>query len=190
VHALASVLAMTWCVAISGLPACGKTSIGEALAVRLCVPFIDKDAFLERLFDERGAGDARWRERLSVESNALFRDAAAAHGQAVLVSHWRPAGLDGPSGTPTAWLREQFETVVELHCACPVDIALRRFIARDRHPGHLDRSRTAEEVQSALQAYARHLPLALGRQLRVDAGGEVDLDGLAEIVRGQLADDE
>lgn len=98
---------MSWCAAISGLPGCGKTLVGNALLERLAVPF------LERLFDARGTGDARRRERLSVESNAAFRDAAATHRRVVLASHRRPAGRDGPSGTPTGWLSEQFETVLE-----------------------------------------------------------------------------
>ena len=101
-----------FCIIVTGLPASGKTTIGREVAKRLDIPFLDKDDYLEQLYDERGTGDRAWRTKLSLESNDLFQADAAPHQQAVLVSHWRPKTMAGPSGTPIDWLEESFGTVI------------------------------------------------------------------------------
>lgn len=45
-------------VIVSGLPASGKSRLGAVLAPLLCLPMLDKDAFLEALFEGDGVGDA------------------------------------------------------------------------------------------------------------------------------------
>lgn len=75
-------------IVMSGLPASGKTSLDTAIAAALGVPHLDKDAFLEALFD--GVHDARFtlalRARLSREADAAFQQAAIAADCAVLTS--------------------------------------------------------------------------------------------------------
>ena len=171
----------SYCIAITGLPGCGKTTVGREVAVRLALPFLDKDTFLEQLFDERGVGDVEWRQRLSLASNHLFRGEAEAQRRVVLASHWRPPGLDGPSGTPTEWLSKHYDRVVELYCLCPVEVASRRFTTRSRHAGHLDGRRTPEEVEAWMRRYERHLPLGIGTQVRISMG--VHPDRVAVMVR-------
>ena len=86
-------------VVISGLPGSGKTSLARQLAPALHLPLIDKDDILERLFEAKGAGGAEWRRMLSRESDALLEaEARASSGGAVLVSHWRQAGMPADSG--------------------------------------------------------------------------------------------
>ncbi len=50
---------------MSGLPASGKSRLGAAIAPLLGLALLDKDDFLETLFERDGTGDAAWRERLS-----------------------------------------------------------------------------------------------------------------------------
>ena len=45
-------------VVVSGLPASGKTTLARRLASVLELPLIDKDDILDRLFAERGIGNA------------------------------------------------------------------------------------------------------------------------------------
>lgn len=156
------------CIVVSGIPASGKSSCGKTVAERLGLPLLDKDDYLERLFRTRGVGDADWRRRLSRESDAQFRRDAGRHRKVVLVSHWRPSGYHADSGTPVEWLAATWSRIVELFCDCPVELAARRFVDRQRHPGHLDRSRSYEEISKWLTDYRQFLPLSLGQLETLD----------------------
>src|SRR4249919_3490736 len=91
-------------IVVSGVPGSGKSTLGAALALTLGLRFLDKDDFLEQLFESKGVGDIVWRRGLSRESDLLFQMEAANSEGAVLVSHWRLAGMPANSGTPTQWL--------------------------------------------------------------------------------------
>lgn len=188
----------SWCVVMSGLPASGKTTLGRQLAGALNLPCLDKDAFLEALFEIEGIGDRQWRSRLSRRSDRLFQLEAVNHRAAVLVSHWRAPGefgeatKTGGSGTPSGWLHDSFETVIEVSCVCPAEIAAQRFTSRRRHPGHCDEERVFEEVLSSFEAYQKKLPLGLGTLLTVstDASGHTraeppDVETLAGRIRAE-----
>ena len=148
-------------IIVTGLPASGKTGLGIAVAKALSLPCLDKDIFLEALFDEYGVGDQDWRQKLSRQADQQFSHAALDCEAAVLISHWRPPGLER-TGTPTDWVVENFENVIEVWCACAPEIAAKRFVARTRHAGHLDTHREAAEIHSWMTALAPHYPLALG----------------------------
>ena len=83
---------------MSGLPASGKSRLGAALAPLLGLELLDKDDFLEALYERDEIGDAAWRERLSRKSDELFRSAAMATGAAVLASYWRHPGRAAGGG--------------------------------------------------------------------------------------------
>ena len=157
------------CFYVTGLPAAGKSTIGKFLSESLSISLLDKDDYLEALFETRGVGDASWRQRLSQEADVLFRKEAEAKSRIVLVSHWRPKNLDTDSGTPCNWLSDTFDTVIEIYCSCSVDIALKRFHSRNRHPGHVDRSRTIAQIGDWLTEYATHLPIGVGKSYRVNS---------------------
>jgi glucokinase len=145
---------------------------------------LDKDDFLEQLFDQRGTGDSNWRTLLSRESDGLFQNHAQLLPRVILVSHWRPQGRAGPSGTSIEWLSTTFTTVIELYCVCPVDIAAERFTTRERHRGHLDHRWSLFEVKEWMRDYNSYLPLKLGREIRVDTADKVELEmPLANICR-------
>ena len=56
-------------VVFSGLPGSGKSTLARQLAPALGLPLLDKDDFLDALFDERGIGDLAWRAALSREAD-------------------------------------------------------------------------------------------------------------------------
>ena len=46
-----------YCIAVTGLPGSGKSTVGRTVARSLDCAYLDKDDFLEQLFDQRGTGD-------------------------------------------------------------------------------------------------------------------------------------
>ena len=172
-----------YCIFVSGLPASGKTTLGRKVAEQLAIPFLDKDNYLEQLYDEKGLGDVAWRRELSLESNELFKADAIQQNRVVLVSHWRPQSMQGPSGTPVDWLEESYRTVIELYCDCAVEVAAERFKSRTRHPGHLDSRRNLAETAEWLQGYQAHLPVGIGEQISVNSFGAVDIDSIAQEIK-------
>jgi len=173
-------------IVMTGLPASGKTSIGRVLAGELGWPCLDKDDFLEALYDQQPVTDMSIRRQLSQQSDELFRDAAKAHSQVVLISHWAPSDGDGSTGTPADWITGLFEQVIELHCSCPAPVAAARFAARDRHPGYLDKLRNAAEIETWLQALETGYPLGLGEVIGVPTDQAYDAAGLLRQVQDLL----
>ena len=172
-------------IVISGLPASGKTTVGRQVALNLGIPYLDKDDFLERLFEQKGVGDSTWRKALSRESDALFRMDAQRHNKVVLISHWQPRGVEG-TGTPTDWIGTAYETVVEVCCVCPPDIAARRFLARTRHAGHLDEQRAEAEVENWMRRLSVGYPLRLGELISVNTASgqapELPIERLKRVI--------
>ena len=170
-------------IVVTGLPASGKTSVARAVASELGFAFFDKDDFLEDLYDKHPVKTWEDRKRLSRKSDNLFQEAVQQHGSAVLVSHWRPAGAQGESGTPTDWLLTAYDQLIEVCCLCPPQIAFERFIARNRHPGHFDKQRDPEELANRLKTWQHHYPLNIGILVQVRTDGEVDVNSLVEDIR-------
>ena len=161
-------------VVVTGLPASGKSKLGGELARHLQLPLLDKDDYLEELFDREGCSDPDQRQSLSRTADELFIHQAGQIGSAVLVSHWRPRASESTSGTPVEWLSAAFTNLVEVFCVCPAAVAARRFGTRRRHPGHLDDLRGPDELLAWLEAYAAQLPLSLGSLLTVASDQQVD----------------
>jgi len=175
-------------VVLSGLPCSGKSTLARRLAPALQLPVIDKDCILEELYESRGVGDALWRRRLSRESDVLFQAEAQTSAGAILVSFWHVPGMSPDSGTPTGWLAALSSRVVEVHCACAPEIAAERFVQRARHPGHLDKSSSYEEILRSLQAIPRCGALEIGTRVDVDTSSELNLDVAIEQLHFLLKD--
>jgi len=164
-------------VVMSGLPGSGKTTLGRALAERLGLPLMDKDAVLEALFDALGCDGPETRRRLSRAADRVLRAMVEASRGAVVVSFWRHAGSE-EGGTDAGWLATLPGLVVEVHCRCPVEVALARFRGRTRHPGHHDRLRCETALRAQFAAVAARG--ALGSAVEVDSTDAVDV---AEVTR-------
>jgi hypothetical protein len=161
---------------VSGLPASGKTTLGQQLASALALRMLDKDSVLEALFSAVGTGDAAWRTALSRASDdALFRAASGLPG-AVLVSFWRRETIAPTAGTPTAPLSDLPGELVEVFCRCDPEVAARRFVERARHPGHLDRLVTFDEILPRFQRLAAAYPVGLDKVVTVDTTEPVDIE--------------
>jgi glucokinase len=163
-------------VVITGLPGSGKSTLARQLGPVLNLPIIDKDIILERLFDSKGVGDAIWRRKLSRESDGILQAEATASNGAILVSFWRRPGMDKESGTPTSWLPQLSESLVNLHCFCPPELAAKRFITRRRHLGHLDIKRSFAETLSSLRANQAYPLPKIGKRINVDTTMECKID--------------
>ncbi|MEZ5560038.1 MAG: AAA family ATPase [Pseudomonadales bacterium] len=177
---------MKTAVVVSGLPASGKSTVGRALARSLAMPLLDKDDILEALFDSLGVRDAQWRALQSRASDGVLEHLALANDSAVLVSFWRDAETWSDTGTPVEWIGSNAERIVEVYCACPPQLALERFEARARHPGHLDRQQDRHEMLEGLTRLAASGPLGIGRLVRIDTARAVDVAELTARVRAAL----
>src|SRR5258708_2012911 len=133
-------------VVMSGLPGSGKTTLGRRLAVALNLPLIDKDDILNRLFESKGVGNAAWRRTLSRESDLILQHEATSSDGAILASFWHLPGMPADSGTPTDWLDAPSHQVVNVHCACELEVVASRFLQPRRPPGVLDGESSSAEV--------------------------------------------
>jgi len=165
-------------IVFSGLPASGKSSIARQLAPRLQLPLLDKDDFLEALFDERSGGDGESRSSLSREADQRLIAAAQAASGACLVSWWRRPQVDPTAGTPTEWLAGLRAPVIEVFCRCRVDTAVERFLHRRRHPGHLDATRSAESLRAQFTSFAAMGPLGCAAIIELDTEQPIRIDAL------------
>jgi predicted kinase len=175
-------------VLISGLPGSGKTTLARRLAPGLNLPVLDKDDLLDRLFESKGIGDADWRRTLSRESDALLQQHAASSKGAILVSFWRLPGMPSDSGTPTDWLPALSNRLVNVHCVCEPEVAARRFLQRQRHPGHLDGESSYADVLASLRTLTCPAPLDMAHRIDVDTSEEPELDDLMCAVRRALGE--
>ena len=170
-------------IIVTGLPASRKSTIARALALALDLPVLDKDDFLEELYERDGVRTWDDRKKLSRQSDVLFQRAGQNHHSAVLVSHWRPTNESGESGTPTAWLQDAYAKLVEVACLCSAEIAHTRFTSRRRHPGHMDQSRDPAELLLRLKEWESCYPLGVGHPIAVRTDEETDMCLLAAQVQ-------
>jgi predicted kinase len=160
-------------VLVSGLPGSGKTTLAAPLASALRWPLLSKDVIKEVLWDVLGGGDREYSASLGgAAQEVLFRTAADAPNAVIdtfLHREWRHhlLALPGP--------------VVEVYCACPVDIARERYAGRRRHACHFDTDVLADTWDRWAREDAQ--PLAVGPVLEVDTTHPVDVDAIVEWVR-------
>ncbi len=165
-------------IIVTGLPASGKTSVARALAASLNIALFDKDDFLERLYEEHKISNWDARKRLSRKSDQDFQISATQAGTSILVSHWRPNNAATDSGTPTDWVKTAFENVVEVFCECRPTIATQRFLARQRHPGHLDSQRDPAQLAQQMLSLSDGYPLRLGPVVQVNTEHAVNIENV------------
>jgi predicted kinase len=163
-------------VLVGGWPGAGKSTLARALAAELAVPLLAKDEIKEAFAEVLGQpADVEASRRLGRAAVRVMLAAARRCPHAVLDSTWfedaRPfvEALPGP--------------LVEVRCLVDRRLARSRYLARaaGRHPGHLDRERTEDELWGRPV-----LPLGVGPLIEVDTSGQVDVASLARRIRSEL----
>lgn len=171
-------------IVVSGLAASGKTTVGRSLSTGLSLPLIDKDEILEALFDCLGCHNREQRHRLSRASDEVLFRLAASSGAAVLVNWWN-------HDTAPERLLPIADSILEVYCDCPIEVAAARFAARTRHPGHLDHLRTTDEHEDGIRLLRKSYrgPLRLSDPVvTVNTDRPVDLNVMLDAVRTAMAE--
>ena len=169
-------------IIISGIPASGKSTVGRAVAAALGLAMLDKDEFLEALFNSEGIGDPEWRTRLSRSADEILREKALCSDGAVITSWWRHPSSRVNSGTPVEWLSSLSGVTIELHCICNPQVAANRFLSRKRHEGHLDHLKIPADVVANFEEQAALGPLGVARLVKVETDRTVEMSAvLAQI---------
>jgi predicted kinase len=164
-------------VVVTGLPGSGKSTLARTLSQALGMPLISRDAIKEQLAGP-GAREVTPEESGRLGEVAFERvfELAAEADAAVIEASWHPdrgrgriADLPGP--------------VIEVHCACPADIARRRYIerAKSRHHAHLDSNRL-DDAELWSPTHARALGLS-DPVIEVDSTAPIDVEGTADEIR-------
>jgi predicted kinase len=167
-------------VLVSGVPGAGKSTIAGPLAAELGFGLLGKDTIKEVLADalELSAGEAAGASRRLGAAAMELMWALAANLPAVVLdaNFWvdderLPGRVRALSAGP-----------VEVHCACPAELAAQRYRDRSRrlHPVHAQ----GAGASPGPEAFARSgRPAGIGPVLTVDTAGPVDVPALAAAVR-------
>jgi predicted kinase len=164
-------------VYVSGAPGSGKSTLAAPLAAELGYALLGKDIIKETLHGVLGPPDldrARSRE-LGAASMELLWALAARSPQVVIEANFRPYS-DYERNRLTALGGVQ----VEVHCACPPELAVARYNARPRHPVHVQTSITPDY----LAEFDR--PVGIGALVTVDTTAPADIPAIAAQVRALL----
>lgn len=161
-------------VYVSGAPGSGKTSLAVPLAAELGYALLTKDGIKETLHDAFGAPvpDLAWSRRLGAAAMELLWKLAADAPAVLIEANFRPY-----SEYQRAKLSDLAAHPVEVHCACPPELALKRYNARVTHPVHVI---TTLQIE-AMAEYDR--PVGIGALVTADTTFTVDVSAVAEAVR-------
>jgi predicted kinase len=166
-------------VYVSGAPGAGKSSLAAPLAAELGYPLVYKDKLKETLHEVLGGADAdrAWSRRLGAAAMELIWAVAADAPHAVIEANFRPH-----SEYERHKLTGLADRIVEVYCACPPDLALRRYNQRgpSRHRVHVNPVLTLEELAEWDQ------PVGVGELITVDTTAPVDVINLAGQVRCRM----
>jgi len=164
-------------VYVSGKLGAGKTSLAIPLAAELGYSLVTKDLIKETLHDAlyvpgEGEVDRAWSLRVGSAAMDLLWALAARAGDMVIEANFHPESEDELNK-----LRGLDGNLVEVHCACPADVAVARYNARSRHEVHV-----LKQVNlTAMERYKR--PVGVGSLITVDTTAPVDIAAVADEVR-------
>lgn len=172
-------------VYVSGAPGAGKSTVARILAGELAMVLISKDVVKESLYDalpRPAAADPRtWSRTLGAAAMELLWTLAEQPAGVVLEANFRPR-----SDYERSRLAGLGRPLVEVHCSCPPELAVRRYAARSESGlRRLDVHPLAELAGDLIAEFDR--PVGLGELLTVDTSGGCPPADLAGRVRTALA---
>jgi predicted kinase len=161
-------------VYVSGAPGSGKTSLAVPLAAELGYALVTKDRIKETLHDALGAPepDRAWSRRLGAAAMELMWALAADAPAVVIEANFRPH-----SEYERTKLSALAARPVEVHCACPPELAVERYNTRVTHPVHV-----VTTVQLETMAEWDR-PVGIGALVTVDTTVPADVSTVAAAIR-------
>jgi hypothetical protein len=117
--------------------------------------------------------DLAWSRQLGAASMELLWTLAGSAGDMVIEANFRPHSF---------YERERLLSLgghpVEVHCTCPLDIAIARYSTRPSHPVHVTAARCPE---AELAQFGD--PVGIGPLITVDTTKQADVPAVASEVR-------
>jgi 2-phosphoglycerate kinase len=128
---------------ITGLPATGKTTIGNEIRQKLEIPFFSKDIIKELLFDSLGFSDREWSKKIGQAAylilDNIIKEELMAGRTFILESNFKPQ-FDNQKFRD--WQKQYNFKSIQIICSTEPKILFERFKQRtengQRHPGHRD----------------------------------------------------
>ena len=162
---------------MTGVPGSGKTTLGRDLAEELGATFVSLDTAKEGLWPTATWTDG-WALRRAAEAEVLARARAAADG--AVLDIWISPGRD--ENRMTSMLAGWPEPVVQVACVVAADLAVERFVARDRSfgPHGIIDAPILQRIRDAVPLMG---PLGLGPYLEMDTSAPVDVRALVVRIR-------
>jgi predicted kinase len=172
---------MNLAVVVSGAPGAGKTTVAVPLAAALGLPLLSKDVIKEQLYDSLptpppGENPLLWSRKIGGAGMDLLWTLAAYSPRVVLEAPFRPH-----SEYERARLAGLHRPLIEVHCACPADIAAQRYADRSKTP---ERHRGAHPMTELPAEFFAQFdwPLGLDQVVTVNTSAFVDHSGVARKV--------
>ena len=174
-------------VYVSGAPGSGKSTLAGCLSQRRGMTLLSTDGIKERLFvslPPDGTDELTWSRTVGAAAMELMWQLAQQPAPVMLEANFRPRSELERSRL--AALEERGARLLEVHCACPAQLARERYAARALTPAR-DRvvHPLTELSEEMLAEFDR--PVGLGDLLVVDTARPVEVDVLAGNVRDWLA---
>lgn len=173
-------------VLINGLPASGKTALGEHLKERFNAPLLTLDTIKEAMFDVLGTGDREYNRRLGRATKEIIWAVISEfpRNSLAIVDAW--FGFPPYDKVFEGLQRAGIARFVELWCHAPGEILANRYLERvdHRHKGH-----PGPEYAPELEEVAgRAAPMNIGPLFSIDTSdfAAIDFEAVSDWVAKEL----